>query len=127
MPLYECECLECRAHADYYQSVAERHETPKCKCGGETKLVLGVSYVQDDIQPYVSHTTGRVIGSRSKRRDDLRRSNCREWEGLAAETKEAARIRAYDEQRRDAKLDDVARRAYHQRLTPQQRREIEGR
>ena len=127
VPTYTCECQSCHAIQDYYRTVSERHDTPACKCGGETKLVLMPTFVQDDIPPYVSTTTGRVIGSRKMRRDDLRRSNCREWEGLAQERKEAARRAQYDDERRDRKLDHAAREAYHQALTPAQRRLVEGR
>jgi putative FmdB family regulatory protein len=127
MPLYECECAKCGVRSDYYQPVADRHSSPRCACGGKTKMVFSAPFVQDDIPPYVSPTTGRVIGSRTKRRDDLRRSNCREWEGMAQERAEAARRERYDEQRRDQKLEHAARDAYHQRLTPAQRRLVEGR
>jgi len=127
VPTYVCECQSCRTTQDYYRTVSERHDTPKCECGGETKLVLMPTFVQDDIPEYISTTTGRRIGSRKTRRDDLARSGCRPWEGLAAEKQEAQRRTKYDEQRRDAKLEHTARTLYHQKLTPQQRREIEGR
>jgi len=32
--------------------------------------------IQSDIQPYQSPVSGEVIGSRSSRRDDLKRHNC---------------------------------------------------
>jgi len=126
MPVYECECAKCGKRADYFRQIAERRDTPKCKCGGRTHLIIGGSYVQDDIQPYVSETTGRVIGSRAKRRDDLARSFCRPWEGLAAEKAEAQRRLAYAEQRSDQRLEERAREAFHQ-MPPERRRILEGR
>lgn len=83
--------------------------------------------VVPDIPDYVSPVTGKLVSGRRQRRDDLARTGSRPWEGLQQERKEAVRRSAHDEQRRDAKLDESARKAYHQRLTPQQRREIEGR
>ena len=83
--------------------------------------------VVPDLPDYVSPVTGKLVSGRRQRREDLFRTHSRPYEGREQEVKQAARIQAYDEQRRDAKLDDAARRAYHQRLTPQQRREIEGR
>lgn len=127
MPTYTAECQSCHTTQDYYRTVAERHDTPACECGGKTKLVLMPTFVMDDIPPYVSHTTGRVIGSRTKRRDDLRRSNCREWEGFAQERKEADRRLKYADEKREQKVEHTARTLYHQKLTPAQRREIEGR
>lgn len=80
-----------------------------------------------DLPDYVSPVTGKLVSGRRQRRDDLRRSNSRPWEGKEAEVKEAARRIAYAEQRRDAKLEHTARTLYHQKLTPSQRREIAGR
>lgn len=127
VPTYSCECDSCHTTQDYYRTIAERHDTPACECGGKTKLVLMPTFVVDDIPEYVSTTTGRRIGSRKTRRDDLARSGCRPWESKEQELKEAARRMKYDEQRRDAKLEHAARTLYHQKLTPAQRREIEGR
>lgn len=53
---------------------------------------------------YQSPITGKWIDTPSQRRDDLARNNCRPWEGLEQEKKEAA-IR---EQRMDADLDKLA-------------------
>jgi hypothetical protein len=127
MPTYTAECDSCRATQDYYRTVAERHNTPRCDCGGKMKLVLMPTFVVDDIPEYVSTTTGRRIGSRKTRRDDLARSGCRPWEGMEQERKESARQIRYADETREAKVEHTARTLYHQKLSPAQRREIEGR
>lgn len=53
---------------------------------------------------YQSPVTGKWIDTPAQRRDDLARNNCRPWEGLEQEKKEAA-VR---EQRMDADLDKLA-------------------
>lgn len=40
-----------------------------------------------DIPEYLSPVDGRVVGSRSERRDDLKRNNCVEWEPSLSPTK----------------------------------------
>lgn len=58
---------------------------------------------------YQSEATGRWIETPSQRRDDLKRSGCRPWEGMAAEKQEAARQKQYAEQKADAALDHTVR------------------
>ena len=53
----------------------------------ERKKPLAVPYVQSDIPSYCSPVDGRVIGSRSERRDDLKRHNCVEYEPSMSPTK----------------------------------------
>lgn len=40
-----------------------------------------------DIQEYRSPIDGRVIGSRSERREDLKRNGCIEWDATASPTR----------------------------------------
>lgn len=83
-------------------------------------------HVHADLPDYTSPVDGRVVHGRKGRRDDLKRHGCREWAGMEQERKEAARQRAYNEQRMDAKLEDATRRAYHS-LSPDKRRILENR
>lgn len=55
-----------------------------------------------ELPSYQSPIDGRWIDGRVARREDLARNNCRPWEGMGQERKEAARQQAYAEQRRDA-------------------------
>jgi hypothetical protein len=48
---------------------------------------LAVPYIIADIPSYQSPIDGRVIGSRSERRDDLKRNNCVEYEPSLSPTK----------------------------------------
>lgn len=124
MPIYRWSCGKCGREEEGFRTVDERRNAPKCH-GKTMQIVICPSFVNADIPPYVSPTTGLVIGSRSARRDDLRRSRARPWEGLEAETKEAARKRAYNEEKFDRKLEQGVREVFHQ-LPPRKRRALEG-
>ena len=88
-------------------------------------IVIFPPAVQADIPGYVSPTTGKWIEGRAARRDDLKRSNARPWEGFAAEKSEAQKRLREAEQKADRKIEEAARRAYHA-LPPAQRRALEN-
>lgn len=81
-------------------------------------------FVQPDLPGYQSPVTGLWVEGRKQRREDLKRTGSRPWEGREQEQKEADRRRAYDEQASDRRLDESARRAYYQ-LSPEKRRLLE--
>lgn len=125
MPVYQAECGKCGREEDYFASVDERNKlVPEC-CGQTMNRIISAAFVQDDIPAYVSPTTGRVIGSRTARRDDMRRSRARPWEGLEQERKEATRQQAYKEAKSDAKLTEAAHRVWHE-LPPAKRALLDG-
>lgn len=78
------------------------------------------AYIIADIEPYESPIDGRVINSRTQRRDDLERHNSRPWEGREQESKEAKRREGYIEQKNDSQLHETVSRAYYQ-LPPSKR------
>lgn len=82
-------------------------------------------HVIPDIPDYVSPVTGLLVSGRKQRREDLKRTGSRPYEGFAQEKKEAARRQQYIDQKYDARLDSDIRRAYHQ-LPPEKRRILEG-
>lgn len=82
----------------------------------EGPLVFG------DLPSYRSPVNGQWIDGRKARREDLRRTGSRPWEGLAQERKEAARHQQYAEQRLDASLTKSASEAFYQ--LPPSKREI---
>lgn len=82
-------------------------------------------FVIPDLPDYQSPVSGLVVSGRRQRRNDLARTNSRPWEGMAAERKEAARRKAYADQKSDACLEVAARRAFHQ-LSPDKRRVLGG-
>jgi hypothetical protein len=65
-------------------------------------------YVIGDLPDYESPIDGRVVHGRAGRREDLRRSGCRPYEGREAEQKEASRILRNDEQARDRAIERTA-------------------
>lgn len=89
--------------------------------GGESTLLL-----MPDLPGYQSPVTGLWVEGRRARREDLKRTGSRPYEGLAQEQKEAARQRQYHEQKLDASLTTAASEAFYQ-LPPQKRRILEGR
>lgn len=127
MPIYDYECPSGNVES-FFNSVDERHtRAPVCNCCDmQMKLVISpvrgiVRFPAAGGQEYVSPTTGKVITTERARRDDLRRSGCRPYEGLAAERKEADRFRAHEEKKADVRLHDDVSRAFHQ-LAPDKRR-----
>lgn len=67
-----------------------------------------------DIPSYQSPIDNRWIDGRVARREDLARNNCRPWEGMAQERKEAARHQAYEHQRQDHALDKTIAKSWAQ-------------
>jgi predicted nucleic acid-binding Zn ribbon protein len=125
MPVYTYGCKKCDREVDVYNTIANIHrKAPKC-CKARMYVVIKAAFVRDDIPGYVSPATGKYISTKSARRDDLKRSNSRPWEGYEQEMKEAARKRKYTEQKQDAKLEEATRYAWHQ-LPPSKRKELDG-
>jgi hypothetical protein len=87
--------------------------SPPCR---EAPLVFG------DLPSYRSPVNGQWIDGRVARREDLKRTGSRPWEGLEQEKKEAARHQQYAEQRFDASLTKSANEAFNQ--LPPSKREI---
>ena len=86
----------------------------------QTPMIFG------DLPGYKSEATGLWVEGRAQRREDLKRSGCRPWEGLAQEKQEAARQSAYAEQKLDASLTRTAAETFYQ-LPPAKRRILTGR
>src|SRR5882757_5802048 len=61
-------------------------------------------FIQADLPGYESPASGKWIEGRKARREDMKRTGSRPWEGLAQERQEAARHTA----RREASLDQLA-------------------
>jgi hypothetical protein len=122
MPLYRYFCRECDREEDAFQSVDERHNGPHCH--GPMQILICAPNVMGDLPGYESPTTGRWIEGRAARREDLKRSNARPYEGFEQEKKEAQRRRQEAEAKADAKLDKVIRETYAT-LPPAKRRALE--
>lgn len=82
--------------------------------------------IMADLPTYTSPVTGLWVEGRAQRREDLKRTGSRPYEGREQELKEAARADRYAEQKLDASLTKSASEAFYQ-MSPQKRRLLEGR
>ena len=123
MPIYEAVCMACGKYHTYIRKAADYLDTPEC-CGNKTeKRLLTAPMARMDIQPsdaYISPATGKLITSYAERREDMKASGCRDFEGRASEERQAARIREYDEIKQEAALDNTVRTAWAQ-LSPEKK------
>lgn len=88
MPMYGCICHKCGSYDTIYRSIAGRDDTP-LHCGEKMQRIVEAPAVQVDIGGYTSPIDGRWIEGKAARREDLKRNNCRPWEGMESEKKEA--------------------------------------
>jgi len=131
MPTYNCQCPKCNEEAEVFLSFKQQEDPksfPLCfTCKTQMQQILYPTRGFVDFPAagggYISHGTGEYIDTTKKRKEDLRKSKSRPWEGLESEKREAARQNAYREQKEDAKLDDTVRKAYYQ-LSPEQRKTL---
>lgn len=79
-----------------------------------------------DLPSYRSPVNGQWIDGRVARREDLKRTGSRPWEGLEQERKESARQERYAEQKLDASLTKTASETFYQ-LPPSKREILTGR
>jgi len=77
-------------------------------------------HIMPDLPGYQSPTTGLWVEGRKQRREDLKRSGCRPYEGFEQESKEANKYRAEQSARLDQKLYEAAARSYYE-LSPRKR------
>jgi hypothetical protein len=68
--------------------------------------------IMPDLPGYESPIDGRWIEGRKARREDLKRSNSRPWEGLEQEKREKARYWAEQERKTDQLAEKLAHRAW---------------
>lgn len=115
MPIYQAVCLSCGKYHEYIRPAAACRDTPEC-CGASTdKRILSAPMMRADIAPwdaYESPATGKLITSYAERREDMKASGCRDWEGQEVERREASKRKAEDEVRSDAALDATVRTAW---------------
>jgi putative FmdB family regulatory protein len=106
-PLYDYACPKCGATGEYVQSIAKHKHTPKCPaCGAKTQQQVSAVRGFADFPAYQSPIDGREIRGRHARREDLLRNNCREYEGLSVESREARRKRSEHAQRLEREVDE---------------------
>lgn len=90
MPLYTFNCPKCGNKSTTFRKIAERDNAEFCAADGEAMLrIIEAPAVQADIGGYTSPIDGRWIEGKAARKEDLKRNNCRPWEGMAEEKKAA--------------------------------------
>lgn len=90
---------------------------------------VGAHYVQPtaptvfgDLPGYESPVSGKWIEGRKARREDLARTNCRPYEGLEQEKKEANKVRAQHERQLDQLAEKMAYKAWD--MAPERVRKV---
>lgn len=78
-------------------------------------------HIWDDLPEYESPVTGQVVAGRKQRREDLKRTGSRPYEGREQEVKQAQRVQAENERRLDTLADKMARKGWAQ-VSPSVRR-----
>lgn len=102
MPLYTFCCPKCGNKMAVFRKIAERDKPEICDagifvdnpgesqyCGWDMHRTVEAPAVQVDIGGYTSPIDGRWIEGKAARREDLKRNNCRPWEGMESEKKAA--------------------------------------
>jgi len=80
MPIYSYKCTECGETSDHYNTVADRHKTPVCECGGVTGLSIQPTQIAPvlgggDFPGYVCPVTEKYITSRRDRKYVMESNN----------------------------------------------------
>lgn len=82
MPIYVFECE--KGHKfDRFLPIKDYDEPQTCDCGAMAKRKIVPTMINCDIQPwdhYVSPTSGKLITSYKQRREDMKRSNCVDYD-----------------------------------------------
>lgn len=92
-------------------------------------IEVGQDYAPDPVSPlifgdlpgYQSPVTGLWVEGRVQRREDLKRTGSRPYEGFEQESKEAARQERYQDQKLDAKIERAVSEQFYQ-MSPEKRR-----
>ena len=88
MPMYGAVCPKCGRYETIFRHIASRDDTP-VHCGEKMQRIVEAPSVQVDIGGYTSPIDGKWIEGKAARREDLKRNNCRPWEGMESERKAA--------------------------------------
>lgn len=88
MPMYTTRCSECGRKQTIFRTVANR-DVDLPQCHGRMARIVEAPAVQADLPGYQSPIDGKWVEGRRARTEDLKRSNCRPWEGMETERKEA--------------------------------------
>jgi len=90
MPMYHYAC-SCGHQETAFRHIEQRHQGPECH--GRMELRIMPTAIHADLPAYQSPIDGRWIEGRAARQEDLKRNNCRPWEGLKDERAHADAVK----------------------------------
>lgn len=76
MPNYTYKCNKCNAAIVEFRTVADRHTSKKCSCGGKLVKVIESPMLAPMFKPYVNHALDVdpiYIKSKSQERDEYQK------------------------------------------------------
>jgi putative FmdB family regulatory protein len=79
VPIYAYLC-PCGTEFDRFLKLADSDQPQYCECGRESPKFIKPVSIHVDAPAYQSPASGKWITSRTERREDLRATNCVEWE-----------------------------------------------
>jgi len=103
MPIYAHACPNGHRF-DLFLKLADLDDIQTCNCGQKAQRQISAPAFQVDFPAYISPTSGKLISSRTQRKEDLKASNCVEYEPSMKEEKDR-RVRE-DELKLDKKIDE---------------------
>jgi len=104
MPIYEYKCKNGHKF-DAFLKVSDYSKEQHCDCCGEIGVKqLSLPMVHVDIPAYQSPSSGKWITSRTERREDLKRTNCVEYEPSMVQ--EVEKKRKVEDRELDKKIDE---------------------
>lgn len=98
MPIYEFRCTAGHKF-DRFLKLKDYDQAQTCECGKQAEKQLSAPMIQVDFPAYVSPASGKLISSRTQRREDMKATGCVDYEPSLKE-EQAKRIA-----REDAELD----------------------
>jgi predicted nucleic acid-binding Zn ribbon protein len=120
MPIYGCVCQGCGHYETIFRHISQRDDTP-VHCSQKMVRRVEAPSVQVDIGGYTSPIDGKWIEGKSARREDLKRNNCRPWEGMESEKKEAKKRAAEADKTFEKGVEQAAYNVYNNMSAEKQR------
>lgn len=123
MPMYGTICTHCGRKDTVYRSVANRDkDLPLCPDDDfPVRRAVEAPAVHADLPGYQSPIDGRWVEGRRARTEDLKRSNCRPWEGMETERREAVKRAEEADRDFDAKTEAAVHETFNAMSAESQR------
>lgn len=122
-PVYEHECANGHKF-DRYLKLVELDDKQTCKCGADARRLISAPLgLHVDFPAYQSPASGKWITSRTQRREDLKATNCVEYEPSMKEEMEKRHAR--EDAELEKKVDEHVEKTIYE-MTPRQRDSLAG-